>query len=94
MWVHISHEVIYIFRKKATKYVFAYGCNASEDNVDAGVFAKIGNPFTKSLFSTFMKNYDRQKAGSVVWEIVSEANRKIAKKRKCLKSALDYLIFI
>jgi hypothetical protein len=74
--------------------IFAYGCKASEEDVEAAVFAKTGlrTPWIKDSFSTFMKNFEKR-IGIVTWELVPEAGRTIAEKEECLKAALDYLEF-
>jgi len=74
--------------------VLAYGCKATEDDVEAAVFAKtcLRTPWIKDSFSAFMKNYER-KDGIVTWELVPEAGRTIAEKEECLKAALNYLEF-
>jgi hypothetical protein len=74
--------------------IFAYGCKASEEDVEATVFAKTGlrTPWIKDTFSTFMKNFEKR-IGIVTWELVPEAGRTIGEKEECLKAALDYLEF-
>ena len=51
--------------------IFAYGCKASEEDVEAAVFAKTGlrTPWIKDRFSTFMKNFEKR-VGIVTWELV------------------------
>ena len=42
--------------------LFAYGCKASEDDIETAVFAKTGlrTPWIKDTFSTFMKNFEKE----------------------------------
>ena len=70
--------------------IFAYICNASEEDVEAAVFAKTGlrTPWIQDYFSKFMKKFKR-KVGILTWELVPEAGLMIAEKEACLKAALD-----
>jgi hypothetical protein len=74
--------------------ILAYGCKATEDDIETAVFTKTGlrTPWIKDSFSAFMKNFEKR-VGIVTWELVPEAGRSIAEKEECLKAALAYLEF-
>jgi hypothetical protein len=89
-----ARQCISIESEEVPDIIFAYGCKASEDDIETAVFAKTGlrTPWLKDSFSTFMKNFEKR-VGIVTWELVPEAGRTIAEKEACLKAALDYLEF-
>ena len=72
--------------------ICAYGCEATEEDVEAAVLAKTGlrTPWLKYTLTEFMQEFER-KADIVTWEMVPEAGRTIAEKLECLKVAVAYM---
>jgi hypothetical protein len=60
--------------------ICAYGCEATEEDVEAAVIEKTGlrTPWLKYTLHEFVEHFE-DKAGIVTWETVSEAGRTIMK---------------
>jgi len=75
-----------------TDMICSYGCEATEEDVEAAALEKTGlrTPWLKFTLHESVESFE-DKAGIVTWEMVPEVDRTIMEKLECLKVAVGYM---